>query len=219
MKALFGVVAALILVSAASGQTPMPAPKMTPAEGLQVLEAGGFKFVGGKAINVCGTASTPKFTYLDLNGDGAPEAVAVDKNPSCYGGTGDWFTVIAKGRNGRWQGIARDSGTIGWEATRTAGWLDARVTSNCPRIWKWAGDGYIRRERPVRGLHRARGRPRPQWRRQAGDRGHRLGDLLLRQYRPRLLPDGKDPGRRLALGLFQPGHATVPGDHGRWRLA
>lgn len=144
MRAYLGAMAALVPATAAMAQMPMTAPRMTPAEGLQVLQAGGFKFAGGKAINLCGTPSTPKFTYLDLNGDGAPEAVAVDKNPSCYGGAGDWFTVIAKGRDGRWRGIARDTGTIAWEATRTAGWLDARVTSNCPRIWKWAGDGYVR---------------------------------------------------------------------------
>lgn len=141
-----GALAAMMVVfgGAAAAQNPMPGPRMTPAEGLQLFEAGGFKVVGNRAINVCGTPSTPKFTYLDLNGDGAPEAVTVDKNPGCYGGAGDWFTVVAKGRDGRWRGIARDTGMIAWETTRTAGWLDARVTSNCARIWKWAGDGYVR---------------------------------------------------------------------------
>ncbi len=134
------VVMALTGASAFAGL----APKMSQAEGLQLFEAGGFKVAGGKAINVCGTPSTPKFTYLDLNGDGAPEAVVVDKNPSCYDGAGDWFTVLAKGRDGRWRAIARDSGALTWEPTRTGGWLDARVVSNCARIWKYAGDGYVR---------------------------------------------------------------------------
>ena len=141
LKVFFiAVGAALLGASASTAQ----APRMSQAEGLQLAEAGGFRISGGKAINVCGTPSTPKFTYVDLNGDGAPEAVAVDKNPSCYGGAGEWFTVLAKGRDGRWRAIARDTGALSWEPTRTAGWLDARVVSNCPRIWKYAGDGYVR---------------------------------------------------------------------------
>ena len=133
-------------VTALLGASPAAAqgPRMSQAEGLQLFEAGGFKVAGGKAINVCGTPSTPKFTFLDLNGDGSPEAVVVDKNVSCYGGAGEWFTVLAKGRDGRWRAIARDTGALSWEPTRTAGWLDARVVSNCPRIWKYAGDGYVR---------------------------------------------------------------------------
>lgn len=135
---------AVVMVLAGASALAAQAPKMSQAEGLQLFEAGGFKVAGGKAINVCGTPSTPKFSYLDLNGDGAPEAVVVDKNPSCYGGTGDWFTVVAKGRDGRWRAIARDSGALTWEPIRTGGWLDARVVSNCARIWKYAGDGYVR---------------------------------------------------------------------------
>ena len=135
---------AAMMALAGTSVSAAPAPKMSQAEGLQLFEAGGFKVAGGKAINVCGTPSTPKFTYMDLNGDGAPEAVVVDKNPSCYGGAGDWFTVLAKGRDGRWRAIARDSGALTWEPTRTDGWLDARVVSNCERIWKYAGDGYVR---------------------------------------------------------------------------
>ena len=133
-------------VTALLGASPAAAqgPRMSQAEGLQLFEAGGFKVAGGKAINVCGTASTPKFTFLDLNGDGSPEAFVVDKNVSCYGGAGEWFTVLAKGGDGRWRAIARDTGALSWEPTRTAGWLDARVVSNCPRIWKYAGDGYVR---------------------------------------------------------------------------
>lgn len=144
MRAALGLIVALAAAPVTSAQTPMPGPRMSPQEGVQIFEAAGFKMGRGTAINLCGTPATPKFTFLDLNGDGSPEAVATDKNPSCYDGPGDWFTIVAKGRDGRWRSIARDSATITWEPTRTAGWLDARVTSNCPRIWKWAGDGYVR---------------------------------------------------------------------------
>lgn len=144
MKRLSFIAGVIGILGASGAAAQTSPPRMTQAEGLQLFQAAGFTIAGGKAINVCGTASTPKFTYLDLNGDGAPEGVAVDKNVSCYGGAGEWFTVVAKGRDGRWRAIARDTGALTWEPTRTAGWLDARVLSNCPRIWKYAGDGYVR---------------------------------------------------------------------------
>lgn len=141
MRKVFIVVAvALLGASAAAAQ----GPRMSVVEGQQLFEAAGFKIGGGTAINVCGTPSTPKFSFIDLNGDGVQEAVAVDRNVSCYGGAGEWFTVTAKGRDGRWRAIMRDTGALSWEPTRTAGWLDARVVSNCPRIWKYASDGYAR---------------------------------------------------------------------------
>lgn len=139
--------AAFVVLTAATptlAQQVVPAPKMPQAEGVQLFEAGGFKIAGGKAVNVCGGVSQPKFAFMDLNGDGAPEAVVIDKNPACYGEPGFWFTILAKGRDGRWRGIGRDSGVLAFETSRSNGWLDARVTSDCMRIWKYAGDGYRR---------------------------------------------------------------------------
>ena len=132
------------LAAPALAQPVIPPPKMSQAEGVQLFEAGGFKVAQGKAINVCGSVSDPKFVFMDLNGDGAPEAAALDKSPGCYGGDGLWFTVLAKGRDGRWRAIMRDTGRLGFETSRSGGWLDAKVTSDCVRIWKYAGDGYQR---------------------------------------------------------------------------
>ena len=143
-RTILGLAAALFLTAGAQAQQIAPPPKMSQAEGVQLFEAGGFKVGSGGAINVCGTVSQPKFVFVDLNGDGALESAVVDKNPSCYGGDGLWFTVLAKGKDGRWQGIARDSGALGFETSRTNGWLDLRVTGDCVRIWKHAGDGYRR---------------------------------------------------------------------------
>ena len=143
-RTMLGFALGLALTAGAQAQAVVPPPKMSQVEGVQLFEAGGFKVSGGKAINVCGTASQPKFAFMDLNGDGALEAAAVDKNPSCYGGDGLWFTLLAKGKDGRWRAIARDSGTLGFETSRTNGWLDLRVTADCVRNWKYAGDGYQR---------------------------------------------------------------------------
>ena len=143
-RTMLGFALGLALTAGAQAQAVVPPPQMSQVEGVQLFEAGGFKVAGGKAINVCGTASQPKFAFMDLNGDGALEAAAVDKNPSCYGGDGLWFTLLAKGKDGRWRAIARDSGTLGFETSRTNGWLDLRVTADCVRNWKYAGDGYQR---------------------------------------------------------------------------
>ena len=143
-RTILGLATGLALAAGAQAQTVVPPPKMSQAEGVQLFEAGGFKVGDGSAINVCGTASQPKFVFMDLNGDGAPESAVVDKNPACYGGQGLWFTVLAKGKDGRWRAIARDSGALGFETSRTNGWLDLRVTGDCARTWKYAGDGYQR---------------------------------------------------------------------------
>lgn len=144
LKTLAAAFGAVSLASSAFAQQIAPAPKMSQAEGVQLFEAGGFTVGNGSAINVCGTASQPKFAFMDLNGDGALEAAAVDKNPSCYGGDGLWFTLLAKGRDGRWRPIARDTGALGFATSRTNGWLDLKVTGDCLRVWTYAGDGYQR---------------------------------------------------------------------------
>lgn len=146
LRTCLAALAALMAATRALAQPVTPSPRMSQTEGLQLFEAGGFKVGQGKAINVCGSVSDPKFVFVDLNGDGAPEAIVRDKNAACYGGEGDWFTVLAKGRDGRWRAIMRDTGKIQHETSRSGGWLDAKVTNDCVRIWKYAGDGY---QRPV----------------------------------------------------------------------
>lgn len=142
LRAMIGAMALGLIGGAATAQTVVPPPQMSVAEGVQLMGAAGFRIAGNGLVNICDTPAKPKVTYSDLNGDGRPEAIARDNNPSCYGGAGDWFTVVAKGPDGRWRGIMRSVGTLAFEPTRTAGWMDARVTDDCPRIWKYAGDGY-----------------------------------------------------------------------------
>jgi hypothetical protein len=118
---------------------------MSQAEAIQLFAAAGFRIAAGIALNICNRPATPNIAYLDLNGDGRPEAVATDRNPACYGATGDWFTVVEKGRNGRWQAIMRDTGVLTWEKTRTNGWIDARRSGGgrCDRTARFNGSAYI----------------------------------------------------------------------------
>lgn len=135
----------LVLSAPAIAQTPMPTPKLSVAEGIQQLEAAGFQMGSGAARNLCSTPAKPQISYLDLNDDGHPEALAVDNDPACYGKPGDWFTLVIREANGRWRPILRNVGVVSWEKTRTRGWVDARLSGGgqCDRIARFDGNDYI----------------------------------------------------------------------------
>jgi hypothetical protein len=145
IKSSLLAVALVALAAPAAAQTPVAAPAMSPAEGLQLFAAAGFRIDRGTALNVCGKPSTPKIGYVDLNGDGRPEAVAIDRNPACYGPPGDWFTIVMKERNGQWRAIMRDTGVPAWETSRSGGWVDVRRSGGgrCDRIARFNGRDYI----------------------------------------------------------------------------
>jgi len=126
-------------------QTLLPPPKMSEAEGVRLFAAAGFRIGSGTALNLCGQPARPKLAFVDLNGDGRPEAIAIDRNAACYGAPGDWFTVVMKDASGRWRAIMRDTGVLTWEKTRTRGWVDARRSGGgrCDRIARFDGSGYI----------------------------------------------------------------------------
>ena len=138
-------IAALFLgfSTAASAQTPSPRPIMSPAEGLQLAQAAGFRMVGGQAINMCGKSSQPKFAFLDLNADRQAEAVVIDRDAECYGPPGDWFTVLLRGPNGQWRTLIRQPGAVKFETSRTKGWVDATVSTDCQRRIIFDGMRYV----------------------------------------------------------------------------
>jgi hypothetical protein len=141
----WAIAVALALSLPAAAQTPMPIPKLSVAEGIQQLDAAGFKIGDGTALNLCNTPAKPQITYLDLNNDGRPEALAVDRNPACYGEPGDWFTLVMKDAKGRWRPILRNVGGVSWEKTSTRGWVDARLSGggHCDRLARFDGSDYI----------------------------------------------------------------------------
>jgi hypothetical protein len=120
-------------------------PKLSPAESVQVYAAAGFRMGPGTMVStICNQPAMPRVTFVDLNGDGGAEAVAVDKNPACYGQPGDWFTVVRRQPNGKWQPILRHVGIVTWEPTRTNGWIDARLSGggHCDRLARFDGSDY-----------------------------------------------------------------------------
>jgi len=139
---------ALVLLGAASsarGDAPVVTPKLSPAESARLYEAAGFKLTtSGIVSTICNAPAMPRVTYVDLNADGRAEAVAIDKNPACYGQPGDWFTVVRREADGRWRTILRNVGVVRWESTRTKGWLDARLSGGdqCERTARFDGSDY-----------------------------------------------------------------------------
>lgn len=117
-------------------------PRMSEAEGRQLFAAAGFRVAGGQALNRCGKAAAPKITFLDLNGDRAPEALVTDRNPACYG-AGDYFSALSRDAEGRWRPVLSGVGRLKFETNRNGGWVDARVVTDCDRIWTFRGGAYV----------------------------------------------------------------------------
>jgi hypothetical protein len=131
--------------SLAHAGPPVLTPALSPAESAKMYAAAGFKLTpAGLVSTICGTPAMPRVTYVDLNGDGRAEAVAVDKNAACYGQPGDWFTVVRRQGDGTWRAILRNVGVVTWESTRTNGWLDARLSGGpeCERTARFDGSDY-----------------------------------------------------------------------------
>lgn len=137
--------AALLVAAgpALAQQPPAARPAMSPAEAGQLAAAAGFRIVGQQATNVCGAPARPRFAFVDLNGDRQPEAIVVDRNAECYGPPGDWFGVLVRDPNGQWRALLREVGRLRFESTRTRGWVDARINTDCERIWTFDGRTYI----------------------------------------------------------------------------
>jgi hypothetical protein len=135
----------LSVPSAALAGPPVVTPKLSPAESVQLYAAAGFRMGTGTMVStICNQPAMPRVTFVDLGGDGGAEAVAIDKNPACYGQPGDWFTVLRREPNGAWRVILRNVGVVTWESTRSKGWVDARVSGGgqCDRLARFDGADY-----------------------------------------------------------------------------
>jgi len=83
---------------------------------------------GGKGVvNRCGQPANPKVTFLDLNGDGQPEALFIDRS-ACYAPDGSWFAILT-GSGDNWHMVAGAPGAARGAASQTGGWQDIVWTS------------------------------------------------------------------------------------------
>jgi hypothetical protein len=121
----------------------------TPAERAReaaaMLRAAGYTVQANQILNACGRPARPRPAAVDLNGDGRPEAVVLDMDPACFGGSGEAFSVIQKQGPAEWSLVGAGRGRIKLLDSRTNGWRDYTLEGpGCQRTWTFQpGQGYL----------------------------------------------------------------------------
>lgn len=134
-----------IALAAQAQTTPQTTPAERAREAAAMLYAAGFQLRGHDIVNPCGRTVRPKPVPVDLNGDGRPEAVIVDVDPACYGGTGEAITIIQREGTARWTRVGAVHGRFKLLESRTNGWRDYTVEGpGCQPTWTFQpGQGYV----------------------------------------------------------------------------
>jgi len=115
---------------------------MSRSEAAQLYTAAGFPIVNNQPVNRCRQPARPRVTFVDLNEDRRAEALFVDENAQCYAPSGRYFSVLLKDGN-RWRALMSGTGTAQAMPSKTAGWLDMRVSDGgCTRDFRFAGSAY-----------------------------------------------------------------------------
>jgi hypothetical protein len=129
------------VVPATSG-AQTPAAGMGRAEATALYNAAGYRLDHDQPFNRCGSAARPKVSFVDINGDRQPEALFVDTDAECFAPDGRSFVVLVRDAP-RWWVVADGNGSIEALPTRTAGWLDMRITTaGCARPYRFDGRRY-----------------------------------------------------------------------------
>jgi hypothetical protein len=116
--------------------------RMSAAEATQLFSAAGFRIVNNQVLNRCGKPAKPRVSFVDISGDGRPEALFIDADAACYAPSGRYFAVLARDGVG-WRSLVSGTGMIKALSTRTAGWLDMRITDvGCERPFRYDGRMY-----------------------------------------------------------------------------
>lgn len=143
MRALGGLAVGVALTAAgeAWAQAPAARPPMSQQEAYQLVTAAGFTMRGAQPVNSCGKPTQPGFAFVDMNGDGRPEAIIGDLDPACYAVNGARSHVLRKEANGQWKLVGVAAGRIKLLQTRTGGWRDYTVEGQgCQRTWTYDAD-------------------------------------------------------------------------------
>jgi hypothetical protein len=115
---------------------------MSRAEAAQLHAAAGFRIANDQPVNRCGRPARPKVTFVDVNGDRRPEALFIDEDP-CYAPSGRYFSVLVK-EGASWRAVLSGAGSIQALPSRTAGWMDMRVSDpGCVRDHRYGGRNYV----------------------------------------------------------------------------
>lgn len=141
--------ASLAATLTAGAALAQPSP-FSPEETAAIYRGAGFKVQGNTVIG-CDAEDPgwPRSQFfieaVDLDGDGRPEAIAIEGNVACYGGTGQAFTILARNPDGSWRALATQWGVPMPASTRHRGWLDIEFGGpgmQAPRRLRWDGKVY-----------------------------------------------------------------------------
>ncbi len=142
MRRRFTLVLACAVDIALSGVAS--AQQMSQTEIMQLLNAAGMSVSGKKVLNPCHRPTAPQVKFIDMNGDGRPEAVTLDHDPACYGPDPGYQTkLLAKDAAGRWQVIGVLLGVFKPLETRSHGWRDFTTDAGtCRPVFRSDGRAY-----------------------------------------------------------------------------
>lgn len=141
LAAVAGSLAMLLTLSGARAAAP---PPISASDALQLTAAAGMSVRNGRVLNPCGHPTSPQIRFGDLNGDGAQEAITLDRDPSCYGPNPGYQTkVLARDRNGQWRVVGTAAGMFLPLPTRSHGWQDfSLMAPGCQPVWRFDGKSY-----------------------------------------------------------------------------
>jgi hypothetical protein len=144
MRGWLAAIAALPIVASLSAKAEAR-QTIAPADALQLLEAAGMSVSGGKVLNSCQHATAPKVKFIDLNGDGQPEAVTQDLDATCYGPDPAYQSkILVRDASGHWQAIVVMLGVFQPLTTRSKGWMDfTNISGSCHPVYSYNGRMYV----------------------------------------------------------------------------
>lgn len=122
-RRIFACITGLAMILCIGSAEAQSGPSISRAEAAQLYAAGGFPIVKNQPNDACGAPAKPTITFLDLNADRKPEALFIDRGP-CYLPDKTWFSIAAKGTDGRWRLLVGQNGTVRALATKTGDWID-----------------------------------------------------------------------------------------------
>ncbi len=129
----------------AGAQSIARPPAQTAEQVLGLIAEAGFSLQDGRPVNRCGTPSSPRVAFIDLNEDGRAEAHIADVDPGCYGMPGAYFAILAQQPDNGWTRLIAEDGIVGFEPTRSNGWNDLSLEardSACPGVRRFNGRDY-----------------------------------------------------------------------------
>lgn len=128
-----------------AGTASAAAPKLDPADSAAAFKAGGFSQVG-KGWSLCPKGGKAEFDVADdMNGDGRPDALIVERNVGCLGGDSEViaYRLVTKQEDGSWVALLTGTGDA-VVRRRKGAWPDVLVGDpvDCRRVFVWKTDRY-----------------------------------------------------------------------------